>query len=248
MARELVAALFSRRWWWVTLLVIGLMIILARLGVWQLERLSERRASNAALAASIAATTLDLNSDALSAEIEALRDRRAVATGRFDFDEQVLLLVQNWQSSAGVHLITPLVLDDGQTAVLVDRGWIPDAEANAAGIAQYDINGTTTVQGVIAPSQIISRNSEAAPAEPQDRWYRVDVAAIQPQMPYELLPFYLVQGPNQSDILPYRSLPPVDLSEGSHLSYAIQWFIFSLGLGIGYLALVHKSLQQPEPA
>ena len=41
----------------------------------------------------------------------------------------------------------------------------------------------------------------------------------------------------------------IDLSEGPHLSYAMQWFIFSLGLGIGYVVFVRRSLlnSAPEP-
>jgi surfeit locus 1 family protein len=244
--KDVFSALFTRRWWWATLLVIAMMIVLARLGIWQLDRLQQRRASNAELIASLAADPMDLNSTELPAEIEPLRNRKVEASGHFDLGEQLILLVQNWEGYAGVHLITPLVLEDGQTAVLVDRGWIPDAEADPAGIAQYDINGPTSVDGVIATSEIISRNKDAAPGAPQDKWYRVDVGAIQQQMPYELLPFYVIQAPDGNEQLPYRALPEIDLSDGPHLSYAIQWFIFSIGLGIGYLALVHKNLQKPD--
>jgi surfeit locus 1 family protein len=243
---DLFKALYSRRWWWVSLLVVALMVVLARLGVWQLDRLQERRASNAAQMAALAAAPIDLNHDELPQEIEPLRDRQVEAMGTFDLDEQIVLLVQNWQGRSGVHLVAPLVLPGDETAVLVDRGWIPDAEANPEAIARYDQPDSTTVSGVVALSQIISRATGTAPGAPQSEWYRVDIDALQPQMPYDLLPFYIIQAPDGGEDLPYRSVPEVDLSEGSHLSYAVQWFIFSIGLGIGYLALVNKSLQQPE--
>jgi cytochrome oxidase assembly protein ShyY1 len=44
---ELLRALVGRRWRWVTLAVLALMLVLARLGLWQLDRLAERRAANA---------------------------------------------------------------------------------------------------------------------------------------------------------------------------------------------------------
>ena len=81
---------------------------------------------------------------------------------------------------------------------------------------------------------------------PQKEWYRVDVAAIEQQMPYELLPFYILQAPEGNGELPFRSEPQIDLSESSHLGYAFQWFIFSLGLGIGYVLYVGKTLKEKD--
>ena len=49
-----------------------------------------------------------------------------------------------------------------------------------------------------------------------------------------------------------NSTPPfpvnltIDLSEGSHLGYAGQWFIFSILLGIGYPVYVKKQGEKPE--
>ncbi len=57
---RLLAELFSRQWWWVTLLIVAAMMVLARLGFWQLDRLQQRRAANAVLSATLAASPLDL--------------------------------------------------------------------------------------------------------------------------------------------------------------------------------------------
>ena len=59
-------------------------------------------------------------------------------------------------------------------------------------------------------------------------------------MPYELLPAFVLQLPdanqNMSDY-PLRT-NPVALDEGSHFSYAIQWFMFAAILGFGYIQLI----------
>jgi surfeit locus 1 family protein len=34
--------------------------------------------------------------------------------------------------------------------------------------------------------------------------------------------------------LPYRTQPKLELSEGPHMGYAMQWFTFAALLGIGY--------------
>ncbi|MBK9049471.1 MAG: hypothetical protein IPL78_00720 [Chloroflexi bacterium] len=48
--------LINRRWRWLTVVVILGITLLIRLGIWQLDRLDERRASNAVLVARIKTT------------------------------------------------------------------------------------------------------------------------------------------------------------------------------------------------
>lgn len=242
--KQLLRTLFSRRWWWVTLLVLALMIVLARLGIWQLDRLQQRRQSNRILAASLAAAPLDLANENLPDAGAILKDRQVFVSGEFDFDHQVMLKVQNWQGQAGAHLITPLVFNNGATAVLVDRGWIPEADNTPGARVKYDVPGTVTIDGFAALSQSLAGQEETTVQEPQDQWYRVDIEAMQRQMPYTLLPIYLLQAPDDNAQPPYRSKPENDLSEGNHLSYAAQWFIFSLGLGIAYILFVNKQMRE----
>ena len=244
---QLFTNLFSRRWWWVTIVVMLLMALLARLGIWQLDRLEERRAANKELAALLASPPVEINSADFPQDAASWENRQVRASGVYDHGRQLLLKVQNWGGRAGVHLITPLVFEDGDTAVLVDRGWIPDAERSAEAQAAYDEPGPISIEGYLAVSQELSRTAAATPEGPQNEWYRVDVAAIQGQMPYTLLPFYIIQAPGTDEELPFRQAPDLDLSEGSHLSYAVQWFIFSIGLGIAYLAFVNKNTQQSAP-
>jgi len=246
---RLLRALFSRRWLWVTLLVIALMGVLARLGIWQLDRLQQRRDANALIAASLAAPPFDLNATAVPEDISEWDNRLVAASGMFDYEQEVLLDLQNWGYRAGVNLITPLVLDGSQTAVLVNRGWIPDAESAPEARAAYNVPGEVEITGYVALSEKLSREPTVTPEGPQVKVYRVDVEALQAQMPYTLLPFYIVQDvENDNEQLPYRLERQIDLSEGSHLSYAIQWFIFSIGLGVAYLVFVNRNIHQAEKA
>jgi len=68
-----------------------------------------------------------------------------------------------------------------------------------------------------------------------------NVGRIQAEMPYALLPIFIQethdpawQGP------PYRQEVKLDLSEGPHMSYALQWFAFATILGIGYPFYVRR--------
>ncbi|MDX1686896.1 MAG: SURF1 family protein [Candidatus Promineifilaceae bacterium] len=239
--------LFSRRWWWVTLLVILGMGVLARLGIWQLNRLEQRRAANAALRQQLAAGPISLNDPSLDpATLTEMSGRAATATGRFDLSEQMLLQLQKFEGAPGGHLIAPLRLDGREEAVLVDRGWIPEVELAPENWSQYDVAGTVTVTGTLRPSET-ARGVEP-PSEPQQTWYRVNVDAIGRQLPYDLFPVYLLQSPPPEGnvSLPYREEVEVDLSEGPHLSYAIQWFAFTLMLGAGYVYYVYRDEYKVE--
>jgi cytochrome oxidase assembly protein ShyY1 len=106
-----------------------------------------------------------------------------------------------------------------------------------------------TVTGYIKLSQTVSGTEGAVVASqrPRSEWYRVDVAQIEEQMPYELLPIYLQEAPPETgdSELPFRSELDSDLSEGNHLSYAIQWFIFAAILAGGYVVFVGKRTEDP---
>lgn len=249
---QLPRVLVGRRWWWTTLLVILGMLFLARLGFWQLDRLDQRRARNAEFLQQTSAPPLILSGEPLPEEAQVLRDRPAQARGEYDYVHQIILKEQSWQGRPGVHLVTPLRIAGSQAAILVDRGWIPAADVTAGDLSRFDEGSEQTVNGVIQLSQTLSGNRASVPGEPQQEWYRIDIEAIQQQMPYDLLPVYLLLSPLDESVpseLPYRIAPDIDLSEGPHLSYAIQWFLFAALLGIGYLRYVavhHHPRTSPE--
>lgn len=238
--KRLPRVLFSARWWWVSLLVIVGMAVLARLGIWQLDRLAQRRAQNAEVLEQLMAPPLVLTGGALPANPEDLHGRPASVSGQYDYAHQIVLTQQSWNGAPGVHLITPLVIDGSEVAVLVDRGWIPALETEAGDLARYEEPDEEIIRGALQKSQTLSGNRQSASDASSQQWYRIDIEAIQRQMPYELLSVYLLQAPEEDvqQVLPYRSEPEIDLSEGSHLAYAIQWFLFALILAAGYLRYV----------
>jgi surfeit locus 1 family protein len=230
--------LFSRRWWWVTLLVLAGIGVLVSLGDWQLDRLGQRRAANAILREQLAAKPVNLNDPDLQiAALAVMPDRAVTVSGEFVYSDQLWLKLQNYAGQAGGHLIAPLRIAGRDDAILVDRGWVPYEDADPARWAQYDEPGEVTVGGVIQLSDASEQATE--PAGDSREWFRIDVEAIEARLPYELLPVYVLQtGERQTP--PLREQPEVDLSEGPHLSYAIQWFAFALMLGVGYFFYVRR--------
>lgn len=235
---------FTRRWIFTTLLVIAAAAVMARLGIWQLDRLEQRRAFNARVQAQINEPMLDLSARAPSANLIDMEYRQATVTGEYDFTNQVALRNQAWENQWGVHLLTPLKIAGSDESIFVDRGWISGADFEA-GLAegrwpQFDEPGVVTVHGVIRRQQTrpdFGRISDPTPApgQRQGAWNLANISQISEQVPYSLLPVYIQQAPSEQwTSLPYRSQPELELTEGSHLGYAIQWFSFAGILLLGY--------------
>lgn len=235
---------FSRRWWLATLIVIAGTLVLIRLGVWQLDRLAERRAFNAQVVSARSQPVLDLNQEQ-PPNIQEMEWRPVQFAGEYDFANQVALRNQYSGTQYGYHLLTPL-RSQGM-AVLVDRGWIP-ADGNSASQdwRRYDEAGAVTVAGQIRLGQTkpaLGGVADALPADGSrlDVWNNADVEKIAGQLPYPILPIYIQPSPDAADIeppIPFQ--PEVDLTEGPHLGYAMQWFTFAAILFLGYPYYVRK--------
>ncbi|MFV0644544.1 MAG: SURF1 family protein [Sphingomonadaceae bacterium] len=232
--------LFNRQWWWVTLVVIAGCFALVRLGLWQLDRLEQRRAFNAYVAERWKQDPFPLSAETLPASLDELEYRRVEVEGTYDYDNQILLTNQPRGNTSGVVLVTPLIMDGGE-AVLVARGWIPYTESQAEAISQFDEAATGPIVGLVQESQLYPGGQPVpVPDTPQQEWYYLNIDAIQPQMPYTLLPVFVLQLPEDGRsvaTLPFRQ-EPLRLDEGNHFSYAIQWMMFAVILGFGYIQYV----------
>ena len=239
--------IFSRRWWKTTVLVLLAMVVMARLGIWQLDRLEHRQAFNTRVQTQLDQPTLVLEGSAFDEDLENMEYRQVVVQGVYDHDAEVALRNQVWNSQAGVHLLTPLQIKGSDRVVLVNRGWIPYEDFTSGEWSKYAEPGLIEVSGMIRASEskpdFGSRNDPIPmPGEaPLKAWHLTNVDGINRQVPYDLLPVYIQQSPDTNWVkMPYRSEPDLELTEGSHFGYAIQWFTFAGILGIGYLFFIRR--------
>jgi len=237
----------SRRWWKTTILVLIAMVVMARLGIWQLDRVEVRRAFNTRVQTWLDKPTLILDGSALDEDLENMEYRQVVVQGVYDHKAEVALRNQVWNNQAGVQLLTPLVINGSDRAVLVNRGWIPYKEFTSGEWSEYAEPGMVEVSGMIRASEYkpdFGNRTDPIPATgetPLKAWHLANVDAISKQVPHELLPIYIQQSPDPEWIyMPYRSQPDLELTEGSHFGYAIQWFSFAGVLGIGYLFYIRR--------
>ncbi len=243
------ASFFTLRWLLTTLLVLAAIAVFIRLGFWQLDRLAQRRALNGRIEAQINRPAINLNQEMpASSALSQMEYRSAVVTGVFDPSGEVVLRNRVWQNQLGVHILTPLKIEGSSESILVDRGWIPFEQAGAADREKYAAAGVVTVRGMLRvgeskPTYVAASPTLAPGQTHQDAWNYLDLPAISRQTAEPMLPVYLQAAPDPAVTgLPYRSLPSIDLTEGPHLGYAIQWFAFALILILGYPFFVRRQL------
>lgn len=236
---------------WIALLVFALVVagVCVRLGIWQLDRLEQRRALNASvergLAAEPAPLTRLLPAEGPTQHLEDLAYRRVIATGTFDPDREVLLFGRALDGRPGHHVLTPLLLEDGR-ALLVDRGWVP-YELDTPPVAEAaPPAGEVTVTGFLLPP--VDDDEAAGERAPDGRLLTVtapDVDTLAQTLTVPPLPLVMQlqeTRPGSVQELP-RVVPPPELSEGPHLSYAIQWFTFATIALVGYAVLVRREIR-----
>src|SRR5207342_2759203 len=225
------------------LLVVAVLVAVTcvALGIWQIARLHQKQQFNAAVRAGLAVAPAPVDAVLIDGvDPDAVRYRRATATGTYDTEHGFVLYARTQDSQAGNHLLTPLMLSDGR-AILVDRGWVPlDVDEPGAPEAAPP-SGAVDVEGVLFSSEGDLPGIADAGSPVETTLSRLDLGTIQAQLPYPIEPSYLLlqgQTPAQPDELPEPASLP-ELSEGPHLSYAIQWFTFAAIAiaGCGVLAL-----------
>ena len=68
---------------------------------------------------------------------------------------------------------------------------------------------------------------------------RQDIDLLSAEWELPLLPFYFKQNQRMINDWPVQ-MEPLELTEGSHLSYAVQWFIFTLIGLVGYPLVLRR--------
>jgi len=224
-------------------------LIFSRLGVWQLQRLSERRARNAALAARLDTPALPLAQ--LPADTAGAHWRRAFVRGSYDFDHQIVLSGRTHDGSPGVQIITPLHPDGGGSAVLVNRGWVYSSDAASVDLGRWDEPPHATVSGYVEDFVQGGRGISRLPSHP-NTWTRLDAKELSAAFPFPIAPYYLValdtlaESRRMSGVgsnTPVRLDLPV-MDDGPHLSYAIQWFTFAVVALVGVGTLIAQDVKR----
>lgn len=234
-----------------TALALAALAVLIGLGVWQVKRLHWKEGLIAAIDARTKGEPISLDQAvALAKEGRDASYYRVRVEGRFDNTKERYLFSQSISDGTpGWHVITPFTTTQG-VLVLVDRGFVPDQLKDSSTRASGEIEGTTTVTGIVRIPEtqgLFTPNNEPE----VNRWFWRDlngmVISMFPTATLDVPPFFIeaekseVPGGWPEGGQTRLSLP------NNHLQYAITWFGLAAALIVIYAFYVRSLYRQEAP-
>lgn len=233
---------------WLGVFVVIAALVCVRLGIWQLSRLEERRAYNAAVAERFTGGAEDVGV-ALARDTGDARWRRVHGVGVADYDRELTVAARTRGGSPGVWMVTPVRYSASDTLLVLVRGWVYSANGRTVEFDRWREADTLPFDGIVdAFHTPLSGQMNLTSDDRAVRWLSRDSlerrwgAPVAPMLVYQLgatpadtLGGYAATG----GTVPAR-FPVPTLDEGPHKSYAMQWFSFALVFLVGYGAVVWK--------
>jgi len=236
---------------WPTLFTIPVILLTLSLGVWQLQRLEWKTALIAEREAALSAPPVAIPDDGAAAQ--ALDFHRVAGTGTFLHDKELYIGAFSTRDVEGYQVVTPVRLASGKI-LLVNRGWVPEARKEPANRPEGQIQGPTTIDGIlrvpVVPKSIFSWLVPTPVNRPNENfWFYVDVPGMVAKDgldPAEVLPFYVEAGPDKNPGgFPVGGQTRISLPN-DHLQYAITWFSFAVILAVIYLVYHYRKPEAPK--
>jgi cytochrome oxidase assembly protein ShyY1 len=239
--RRMYRFLLKPKWLAFHLLCIAFIAGMVWAGFWQLRRYHEHERFKREVNEKANADVVPFSSLIGTGTPAELQWRPVEVTGTFVPDRQFEVVNLSQDGESGHDAVNGLLLADG-TVLLVNRGFAVGADPLPAAPT-----GQVTLVGRIRTTQNAGIGQAADDGSQRlTQIRRVDLGALSRQFDQKVQPVFL-------DWLEYRPQPaasdglvPVafpDLDGGPpHLSYTVQWFIFSVCVVIGWVLAVRKSI------
>ncbi|PKO07441.1 MAG: hypothetical protein CVU41_01715 [Chloroflexi bacterium HGW-Chloroflexi-3] len=233
------------KWTLTTILVLIGVYVLIRLGFWQLDRLESRRQFNQHYLEQISSPIINLNDESNHQELLNMEYREVSVSGFYNFKNEIYLQNQAFDNIPGYRVVTPLKIDNNENLVYIERGWISLEDLKDIEVINSIYTQHQNIEGIIRLPQSESDfggiSSNASESNSQFFLY-VDLDLLTTELDYGLLPIYVQLKDVSNNQKPYSKLPEIEITEGPHFGYAIQWFFFASLLGIGYPFFVWKQI------
>lgn len=225
------------------LLYLALVALLVSLGFWQLGRADEKKIFLTKQQVSADKDVIKLK-PGIDTDPESLRYRKIEITGRYDEEHQFLIDNQIVNGQAGYFVMTPLIIDGGETAVLINRGWLalnkdrrvlPDVSISAL---------NATVLGRVNNFPVVGIKLAGAEI-PTDGWPSVvqvvDSNILANRLGYALVPFQVELDGEMSEGFKREWRKNTVIPPEKHIAYAVQWFGLAITLTILFIWFNRKS-------
>lgn len=202
-----------------TILALSGVAVLCTLGGWQLERRAQKHELLARMDTADKMPPRKFSPSDLIPENEFMRGEIA---GELLYGKEIAISSRTHNGQIGVHIVTPLRLDDG-TAILVNRGWAPKDYApgersdNAEHVTGY-------LRSIEKPNMFVPANIPA-----KNEWYAINAPEISNALHIpNIRPIMLYEMETQNTRTSQKQYPlalnTAPRPNDNHLQYALFWF------------------------
>lgn len=217
-------------------------LICARLAVWQLERAETRE------------QLLDAWQDAPVVSLDTASDAaepgyaRVSARGRLDESRHILLDNQVRNSRSGVHVFTPFRPAGSDEIWLVNRGWQP-MDRQSREMPDFETpTGPVTIRGRLSdPPDVGLRIGRADPLEIEN-WPNLmtyfDLDRIREAFDHPVRTSVILLDPDHPAHLSGDAWQPLTFGPERHRAYAFQWTAIGLVVFVIWIGLTIRSFRR----
>jgi surfeit locus 1 family protein len=226
----------SKKWEAAVVVLLGAVAVAAvGLGRWQLRRLRQRKAANAAELTARALPVVSLSTAII--DHTPLAGRRVDARGRFDTAQQVLLRGRVQDEAPGLQVVTLFTVEHTDASIWVLRGFVPSPDAvTPPRVIPAPDTGVVEVRGLAVAIAAGGDGPRPVAFHGDTTWSRLDSAALHRRTPRSADVYLLLEG-DSTGPGHLAVVPPAPLTNGPHLSYAVQWFGIASG-AVAFAALI----------
>ncbi|MGO4598446.1 SURF1 family cytochrome oxidase biogenesis protein [Terrabacter sp. 2RAF25] len=226
----------TRRWLLGTLVAVLFGVACFYLGLWQWHRHVEQRTKVDAIARNYGASPIAFSPGLVGTGLPQERQwTRVSLTGAYAAGTDLLVRNRTLDQTVGFEVLTPFQADG--VTILVDRGWVPNAEdAETSPPVDPPPSGTVELTGWLRTGEVsLGRDL------PRPQLASINVADARVQVPaLGDLDAYVVLGTQapapSTGGHPVRVLPRPEEDLGPHQAYAYQWWLFMPG-GLVFVVL-----------
>jgi len=209
-------------------------VLFSFLGTWQVFRAIEKQALQENMENKLSEQVLMLDKKTENIESQAFVQVKAI--GHYDKKNGILVENIKYKGQIGYHVLTPFILKQDHSVIMVNRGWIAqNRDRNILPVIDTP-QGEREIHGRISPHKskpplILGELDTSAKA-----WLYFDKDIFEKKMGKEILPVVILQ--DKDDAFGYiREWPKYEEKVGMHIGYAIHWYVFALIVLVTYLGV-----------
>jgi len=222
--------------WIFVAVMLALTALFLGLAKWQLDRLHWKEGLIAEAAANMKLPPTPFPGPAQwpGIDLDAFSYRPVTVTGHYLPEQTIRVFVglgddaKGEFSGPGYWIMTPFALDGGGT-VFVDRGFVPQAAADAYADDKTLPTGTVTIAGATVPTEEAGPFTPPADTSKRIDWFR-NIERMKAMLPASLMPVapvYIDLPAGPRGALPQGGETDIDFPN-NHLGYVYTWLGFAL--------------------